>query len=119
MHGLADWCSSRASSTNPASGGTFSDSDKGGAEPPSRTAGPTNRMLSGGGLGTSIGKNPDGTYNQTLTRLHNSGRNPDRPMLAAFGKINELADHLGMTNVVKDGACDIFRMVVKPAAHAR
>jgi transcription initiation factor TFIIB len=35
-------------------------------------------------------------------------------MLAAFGKINELADHLGMTNVVKDGACDIFRMVVKP-----
>jgi transcription initiation factor TFIIB len=71
-------------------------------------------MLSGGGLGTSIGKNPDGTYNQTLTRLHNSGRNPDRPMLAAFGKINELADHLGMTSVVKDGACDIFRMVVKP-----
>ena len=92
---------------------TFSDSDKGGADP-SRTAGPTNRMLSGGGGGTSIGKNPDGTYNQTLTRLHNSGRNPDRPMLAAFGKINELADHLGMTNVVKDGACDIFRMVVKP-----
>jgi transcription initiation factor TFIIB len=92
---------------------TFSDSDKGGADP-SRTAGPTNRMLSGGGLGTSIGKNPDGTYNQTLTRLHNSGRNPDRPMLAAFGKINELADHLGMTSVVKDGACDIFRMVVKP-----
>jgi|TARA_B110000977_G_scaffold165366_1_gene212485 transcription initiation factor TFIIB len=92
---------------------TFSDSDKGGADP-SRTAGPTNRMLSNGGLGTSIGKNPDGTYNQTLTRLHNSGRNPDRPMLAAFSKINELADHLGMTSVVKDGACDIFRMVVKP-----
>ena len=92
---------------------TFSDSDKGGMDP-SRTAGPTNRMLSGGGLGTSIGKNPDGTYNQTLTRLHNAGKNPDRPMLAAFGKIGDLADHLGMTSVVKDGACDIYRMVVKP-----
>ena len=47
---------------------TFSDSDKGGVDP-NRTAGPTNRMLTNGGLGTSIGKNPDGTYNQTLTRL--------------------------------------------------
>ena len=92
---------------------TFSDSDKGGMDP-SRTAGPTNRMLAGGGLATSIGKNPDGTYNQTLTRLHNAGRNPDRAMLAAFSKIGELADHLGMTSVVKDGACDIYRMVVKP-----
>lgn len=92
---------------------TFSDSDKGGMDP-SRTAGPTNRMLAGGGLATSIGKNPDGTYNQTLTRLHNAGRNPDRVMLAAFSKIGELADHLGMTSVVKDGACDIYRMVVKP-----
>ena len=92
---------------------TFSDSDKGGADP-SRTAGPTNRMLAHGGLGTSIGRNPDGTYNQTLTRLHNRGANPDKALIAAFGKINELADHLGVTSVVKDGACDVYRMVVKP-----
>ena len=25
-----------------------------------------------------------------------------------------MADHLGMTSVVKDGACDIYRTVVKP-----
>ena len=92
---------------------TFSDSDKGGADPEPH-GGPHEPHAERRRLGTSIGKNPDGTYNQTLTRLHNAGRNPDRPMLAAFGKINELADHLGMTNVVKDGACDIFRMVVKP-----
>ena len=92
---------------------TFSDSDKAGADP-NRTAGPTNKMLQGGGLSTSIGKNPDGTYNQTLTRLHNRGSNPDRAMINAFSKINEMADHLGMTSVVKDGACDLYRMVVKP-----
>ena len=92
---------------------TFSDSDKGGVDP-NRTAGPTNRMLTNGGLGTSIGKNPDGTYNQTLTRLHNRGANPDRALLQAFGRIGEMADHLGMTSVVKDGACDIYRTVVKP-----
>ena len=71
-------------------------------------------MLAHGGLGTSIGRNPDGTYNQTLTRLHNRGANPDKALIAAFGKINELADHLGVTSVVKDGACDVYRMVVKP-----
>lgn len=92
---------------------TFSDSDKAGADP-NRTAGPTNKMLAGGGLSTAIGKNPDGTYNQTLTRLHNRGANPDRAMINAFSKINEMADHLGMTSVVKDGACDLYRMVVKP-----
>lgn len=92
---------------------TFSDSDKAGVDP-NRTAGPTNRMLANGGLSTSIGKNPDGTYNQTLTRLHNRGANPDRALLQAFGRIGEMADHLGMTSVVKDGACDIYRTVVKP-----
>ena len=71
-------------------------------------------MLANGGLSTSIGKNPDGTYNQTLTRLHNRGANPDRALLQAFGRIGEMADHLGMTSVVKDGACDIYRTVVKP-----
>jgi transcription initiation factor TFIIB len=42
------------------------------------------------------------------------GANPDRAMITAFSRINEMADHLGMTSVVKDGACDLYRMVVKP-----
>ena len=87
-----------------------SDKDKNGSDP-SRTVGATNVMLSGGGLSTTIGKNPDGTYNQTLTRLHNRGMNPDKALINAFHSIGEFADALGMNRVVKDGACDLYRMV--------
>ena len=87
-----------------------SDKDKNGSDP-SRTVGATNVMLSGGGLSTTIGKNPDGTYNQTLTRLHNRGMNPDKALINAFHSIGEFADALGMNRVVKDGACALYRMV--------
>ena len=89
---------------------TFSDSDKTGADP-NRTVGATNVMLSGGGLSTTIGRNPDGSYNQTLARLHNRGGNPDKVLMAAFSKIGDMADRMGLNQVVKDGACDLYRMV--------
>ena len=91
------------------------DKDKNGADP-SRTVGATNVMLTGGGLSTTIGKNPDGTYNATLTRLHNRGMNPDKALIAAFHSIGEFADAMGMNRVVKDGACDLYRMVT--SAHS-
>jgi len=91
------------------------DKDKNGADP-SRTVGATNVMLSGGGLSTTIGRNPDGTYNSTLTRLHNRGMNPDKALISAFHSIGEFADAMGMNRVVKDGACDLYRMVT--SAHS-
>tara|TARA_B110000003_G_scaffold271630_1_gene306117 strand:- start:1232 stop:2809 length:1578 start_codon:yes stop_codon:yes gene_type:complete len=96
---------------------TFGDGDKdrGGADP-SRTVGATNVMLTGGGLSTTIGKNPDGTYNATLTRLHNRGMNPDKALISAFHSIGEFADAMGMNRVVRDGACDLYRMVT--SAHS-
>ena len=91
------------------------DKDKNGADP-SRTVGATNVMLAGGGLSTTIGRNPDGTYNSTLTRLHNRGMNPDKALISAFHSIGEFADAMGMNRVVKDGACDLYRMVT--SAHS-
>jgi len=88
------------------------DKDKNGADP-SRTAGATNVMLSGGGLSTTIGRNPDGTVNATLSRLHNRGMNPDKALMSAFHSIGEFADAMGMNRVVKDGACDLYRMVTQ------
>ena len=89
---------------------TFSDSDKTGADP-SRTVGATNNMLSGGGLSTTIGRNPDGSYNQTLSRLHNREGNPDKVLMAAFSQIGDMADRMAMNQTVKSGACDLYRLV--------
>lgn len=89
---------------------TFSDSDKAGGDP-SRTVGATNNMLSGGGLSTTIGRNPDGTYNQTLTRLHNREGNPDKVLMAAFSQIGDMADRMAMNQTIKNGACELYKVV--------
>ena len=89
---------------------TFSDSDKAGGDP-SRTVGATNNMLSGGGLSTTIGRNPDGTYNQTLTRLHNREGNPDKVLMAAFSQIGDMADRMAMNQTIKSGACELYKVV--------
>jgi transcription initiation factor TFIIB len=89
---------------------TFSDSDKAGGDP-SRTVGATNNMLSGGGLGTTIGRNPDGSYNQTLARLHNREGNPDKVLMAAFSQIGDMADRMAMNQTVKSGACELYKVV--------
>ena len=89
---------------------TFSDSDKAGGDP-SRTVGATNNMLSGGGLSTTIGRNPDGTFNQTLTRLHNREGNPDKVLMAAFSLIGDMADRMAMNQTIKSGACELFKVV--------
>ena len=89
---------------------TFSDSDKAGGDP-SRTVGATNNMLSGGGLSTTIGRNPDGTYNHTLTRLHNREGNPDKVLMAAFSQIGDMADRMAMNQTIKNGACELYKVV--------
>jgi len=89
---------------------TFSDSDKAGGDP-SRTVGATNNMLSGGGLSTTIGRNPDGTYNQTLTRLHNREGNPDKVLMAACSQIGDMADRMAMNQTIKSGACELYKVV--------
>ena len=89
---------------------TFSDSDKSGGDP-SRTVGATNTMLKGGGLSTTIGRNPDGSFNQTLQRLHNRAGNPDKVLMSAFSQISDMADRMGMNQVAKNGACDLYSMV--------
>lgn len=89
---------------------TFSDSDKAGGDP-SRTVGATNNMLSGGGLSTTIGRNPDGTFNQTLTRLHNREGNPDKVLMAAFSQIGDMADRMAMNQTIKSGACELYKVV--------
>lgn len=89
---------------------TFSDSDKAGGDP-SRTVGATNNMLSGGGLSTTIGRNPDGTYNQTLTRLHNREGNPDKVLMAAFSQIGDMADRMAMNQTIKNRACELYKVV--------
>ena len=89
---------------------TFSDSDKAGGDP-SRTVGATNNMLSGGGLSTTIGRNPDGTFNQRLTRLHNREGNPDKVLMAAFSQIGDMADRMAMNQTIKSGACELYKAV--------
>jgi transcription initiation factor TFIIB len=68
-------------------------------------------MLSGGGLSTTIGRNPDGTYNQTLTRLHNREGNPDKVLMAAFSQIGDMADRMAMNQTIKSGACELYKVV--------
>ena len=80
---------------------------------PSRVGGPTNHLLSDGGLSTTIGQATKGTGNATLTkalqRAHTRGANPDQSLLRAFGHISRLCDALGLNRACKDKACELFK----------
>ena len=80
---------------------------------PSRVGGPTNHLLSDGGLSTTIGLATKGTGNATLTkalqRAHTRGSNPDQSLLKAFSHISRLCDALGLNKACKDKACELFK----------
>jgi transcription initiation factor TFIIIB Brf1 subunit/transcription initiation factor TFIIB len=82
---------------------------------PSRVGGPTNHLLSDGGLSTVIGAPSKGVLNATLTRnlqrAHAQGSNPDQSLLKAFRHISKLCDALGMNKSCKDKANELFRDV--------
>lgn len=80
---------------------------------PSRVGGPTNHLLSNGGLSTVIGAPTKGVGNATLTRnlqrAHAQGSNPDQALLRAFGHISRLCDVLGLNKACKDKANELFK----------
>lgn len=81
---------------------------------PVRVGGPTNPLLSDGGLSTVISK-PNGTtgdyLSSSLGRWQNRGSNPDRGLILAFKTIATMADRLGLVSTIKDRASEIYKKV--------
>ncbi|CAO2822235.1 unnamed protein product [Amaranthus hypochondriacus] len=81
---------------------------------PVRVGGPTNPLLTDGGLSTVISK-PNGTtgdyLSSSLGRWQNRGANPDRGLILAFKTIATMADRLGLVSTIKDRASEIFKKV--------
>lgn len=81
---------------------------------PVRVGGPTNPLLSDGGLSTVISK-PNGTtgdyLSSSLGRWQNRGANPDRGLILAFKTIATMADRLGLVATIKDRASEIYKKV--------
>ncbi|KAL8172152.1 hypothetical protein V2J09_023956 [Rumex salicifolius] len=81
---------------------------------PVRVGGPTNPLLTDGGLSTVISK-PNGTtgdfLSSSLGRWQNRGANPDRTLIAAFKTIATMADRLGLVATIKDRASEIYKKV--------
>jgi len=80
---------------------------------PTRVGGPTNHLLSDGGLSLVIGDATKGTGNAALTqairRAQDRGGNPDRGLLVAFGHIGRLCTALGLVKSIQDRACEVFK----------
>ncbi|XP_057535236.1 transcription initiation factor IIB-2 [Amaranthus tricolor] len=81
---------------------------------PVRVGGPSNPLLSDGGLSTVISK-PNGTtgdyLSSSLGRWQNRGANPDRGLILAFKTIATMADRLGLVSTIKDRASEIYKKV--------
>ncbi|KAL0359553.1 UNVERIFIED_CONTAM: Transcription initiation factor IIB-2 [Sesamum angustifolium] len=81
---------------------------------PVRVGGPTNPLLTDGGLSTVISK-PNGTTSDFLTsslgRWQNRGSNPDRSLILAFKSIATMSDRLGLVATIKDRANEIYKKV--------
>ncbi|KAI4330519.1 hypothetical protein MLD38_028803 [Melastoma candidum] len=81
---------------------------------PVRVGGPTNPLLTDGGLSTVITK-PNGTTGEFLTsslgRWQGRNSNPDRGLIAAFKTIATMSDRLGLVATIKDRANEIFKRV--------
>ncbi|KAL9331562.1 hypothetical protein ACSQ67_001172 [Phaseolus vulgaris] len=71
---------------------------------PVRVGGPTNPLLTDGGLSTVIAK-PNGASGEFLTsslgRWQNRGSNPDRGLIVAFKSIATMSDRLGLVATIK------------------
>ncbi|CAL5430985.1 unnamed protein product [Camellia sinensis] len=92
---------------------------------PVRVGGPTNPLLTDGGLSTVISK-PNGVtsdfLSSSLGRWQNRGSNPDRSLILAFKTIATMSDRygpvwflrrcgLGLVATIKDRANEIFKKV--------
>ncbi|XP_075491790.1 transcription initiation factor IIB isoform X1 [Primulina tabacum] len=81
---------------------------------PVRVGGPTNPLLTDGGLSTVISK-PNGSTGEYLSssvsRWQNRGSNPDRSLVQAFKTIAIMADRLGLVATIKDRANEIYKKV--------
>ncbi|OWM67262.1 transcription initiation factor IIB-2 [Punica granatum] len=81
---------------------------------PVRVGGPTNPLLTDGGLSTVIAK-PNGTTGEFLSsslgRWQNRGSNPDRGLRLAFKTIATMSDRLGLVATIKDRANEIYKKV--------
>uniref|UniRef100_A0A1D1ZJE3 Transcription initiation factor IIB n=1 Tax=Anthurium amnicola TaxID=1678845 RepID=A0A1D1ZJE3_9ARAE len=81
---------------------------------PVRVGGPSNPLLTDGGLSTVI-SNPNGTRGEFLSsslgRWQNRGANPDRSLILAFRTIANMADRLGLVATIKDRANEIYKKV--------
>ncbi|KAG9441883.1 hypothetical protein H6P81_017737 [Aristolochia fimbriata] len=81
---------------------------------PVRVGGPSNPLLTDGGLSTVISK-PNGTQGEFLSsslgRWQNRGSNPDRSLILAFRNIATMSDRLGLVATIKDRANEIYKRV--------
>ncbi|CAA7410723.1 unnamed protein product [Spirodela intermedia] len=81
---------------------------------PVRVGGPSNPLLTDGGLSTVISK-PNGAQGEFLSsslgRWQNRGANPDRSLILAFRTIANMADRLGLVATIKDRANEIYKKV--------
>ncbi|GJP39313.1 hypothetical protein CLOM_g23696 [Closterium sp. NIES-68] len=81
---------------------------------PVRVGGPTNQLLTDGGLTTMIsaGKNGQGGGELPGRRgWASQGSNPDRDLINAFQAIGDMADRLGLVATIRDRANEIFKKV--------
>ena len=87
--------------------------EKGDHADPSRVGGPTNHLLSDGGLGTEIGVATKGTGNMTmirnLQRTAARASDPDHSLKRAYAHINKLCGALGLQKDASSRACEIFK----------
>lgn len=81
---------------------------------PVRVGGPSNPLLTDGGLSTVISK-PNGSSGDFLTaslgRWQNRGSNPDRSLIQAFKTIATMCDRLNLVATIKDRANEIYKKV--------
>ncbi|CAL9148382.1 transcription initiation factor IIB [Musa acuminata AAA Group] len=81
---------------------------------PVRVGGPTNPLLTDGGLSTVISK-PNGAQaeflSSSLGRWQSRGANPDRNLILAFKTIATMADRLGLVATIKDRANEIYKKI--------
>ena len=90
--------------------------DKQGADP-NRVGGPTNHLLSDGGLSTVIAGASNKTNNaltSSLQRLQSrSGGGADRSLQSAFRAISQMCEKLGLVRIIKDRACELYKQVCR------
>ena len=108
------------SETNVSRAITTHTQEKGDHADPSRVGGPTNHLLSDGGLGTEIGVATKGTGNMTmirnLQRTAARASDPDHSLKRAYAHINKLCGALGLQKDASSRACEIFK---KAAEHPK